>query len=285
MEINNNIHIFAQKKNWMFVGEGLDNLVYTNSKKELVFRVPKKEDTQEAIKKEAVVLPRLAGNVKNIHIPIPTIFDSEEIWYASYPFVKGVCLDTVKDVARRQNAFEQLGVALAELHTQDVSLFSEITRIVPEKKYHIVQEKAVQLPKNVLNDEQRRYIQELFAAFFSFIKPQTIPLALVHGDISEEHIYYNEAQHVVSIIDWSDITMTDPAYEFYHLLRDVSAREQEFFIQAYNTTDPLFWKRAEYYMYLDTIEVLCLFVEKHNTEQIKQFIACVDQDSKNWKAM
>lgn len=29
METNNNIDIFAQKNNWMFVGEGLDNLLYT----------------------------------------------------------------------------------------------------------------------------------------------------------------------------------------------------------------------------------------------------------------
>ena len=59
-EINiEQIKQLAAKNKWIYVGEGFDNIVYTDAQKTKAFRFPKRIDGIALIERDAAILPTL----------------------------------------------------------------------------------------------------------------------------------------------------------------------------------------------------------------------------------
>lgn len=263
----------AEKNNWQYVGEGFDNIVYADSEKTSAFRLPKKIEGVTMIQRDTDVLPTLPTQ-EGIILPIPVVKNQDGVIYGEYPFVSG---KKYEELAQQEQSglLLQLTHFLHRLHTRSHSTLEHVPVINCREHFSLIWERVQKELKDILNEKQMDYAKKLFSSYLEQYKDT--PSALIHGDISFDHLYYDNGQ--LSIIDWNDMQYTDPAYEFHHLLRQLPTSGEGLLRAQYNTgSDESFWERAIAYKYIDTFDALLSFVENNNTEHIKNFLDRIDAD-------
>ncbi|OGH92218.1 MAG: hypothetical protein A2563_00030 [Candidatus Magasanikbacteria bacterium RIFOXYD1_FULL_40_23] len=278
----NVIKQFATENHLTFIGEGFDNIVYTNSSKESVFRFPKKSDGLDVLRKESIILPYLTPDACNALVPAPVIHENKGIVYGQYPFVEGRLYGELPS-SEKQDFLIKLAVFLQRLHQINNPIFSQLPSVNGYERFKKVFQKIENLG-SVLGAEKMGYAKNLFQKFLQQKGYERVRPVFVHGDVSLDHIYYNNGQ--IAVIDWSDFQMTDPAYDFHHLLNELP-REAHLTLQThYNTgADSSFWYRAYAYRFMDTFEVLLVFVEQQNEEQVSSFLNEISSDLVQWSKL
>lgn len=264
----------AAKNEWEYVGEGFDNIVYADAQKLKALRFPKRIEGIALIERDAAVLPTLPAQ-KDIVIPVPEIKSQDGLVYGAYPFVSGKQYEHLSEQERR-HALVLLIEFLHRLHTQANPAPPVVPTISCHEHFSAIYAKVQEELANILNEKQIDYAKALFSAYLEQYK--LTPTALIHGDISFDHLYYDN-DGKLSIIDWNDMQITDPAYEFHHLLRQLPKEERDILRQQYNTSDDeSFWKRADAYTKIDTFDALLNFVKEKNTVHIQNFLDRIDTD-------
>jgi aminoglycoside phosphotransferase (APT) family kinase protein len=255
----------------IFIEEGFDNIVYRNAEKTLVYRFPKKTDVVIMLKHEYAILPILARMGMGATIPVPILKEYKKEIYAIYPYVENIRYDAL-NASDKEQLIIKLSQYLSRQHKiSDVSV--DVPQIDYRKKCHTLLDTVYNTFTGVLNPKQLAYATKLCQMFLTF---ESGKRGVLHGDISFDHVFFSSG--VMSIIDWSDVHMGDPAYEFYHLLRACNKSERILLKEHYTTTDINFWERAELFMYLDTLFVLDVAVQKNNTGLKTLFLERISTD-------
>lgn len=268
------IQQLAAKNKWGYIGEGFDNIVYADTEKTKAFRVPKKIDGAAVIQRDADILPTLPKQ-EGIFLPVPAIKNQDGVTYGEYPFVSG---KQYEDLPRQEQKIflSRLVDFLHDLHIHTTNLTLEAVPVIScHQHFSVVYTRILEELADVLSEKQMNYAKKIFTSYLE--EYRDTPSALIHGDLSFDHLYYDNGK--LSIIDWNDMQYADPAYEFHHLLRQLPKSDQNQLHAQYNTgSDESFWKRAIAYKYIDTFDALLSFVEKKNSDHIKNFLDRIDAD-------
>ena len=182
-----------------------------------LFRFPRNDEAYRAINKEYEILKLLNDKLPgNIRVP-QYVYSSLE---SDYPFVGYSLIEgrfLTKDVFKRLTEEEKhrtLG-CMAEflniLHSVDPSIL-DLEAIDLKEKYISFYNKIQTVCFPYFDNELKELTVKLFEDFFSDPFMQDYVPTLVHGDLSEDHILIT--QDGVGIIDFGDLMVFDPAYDF-----------------------------------------------------------------------
>ncbi|MGA7729851.1 MAG: phosphotransferase [Chloroflexia bacterium] len=228
-----------------FEGEGDFCRAYTVNG-DWLFRFAYNEEGSRALEREIALLPRL---VPTLSLPVPTITYSGRqhrngFLFVGYPRITGVpltfaFLQTLQPTEQEPFA-RDLALFLRGLHSFSI----EEARVlgVPACEYPfcrtedgIIEGSAAELynreSERLLNhplldrylDQMtagrvRTYVGMVVKALLHEPKRGDLPLALVHGDLSSEHILFDPTtRRITGIIDFSDAVITTPLLDFVYL--------------------------------------------------------------------
>ncbi len=223
---------------------------------ELIFRFPMRDDVIEPLQRESRLLPVLE---RTLSTPIPH-FEYMGRGNAEYPYtfvgyhkIGGIALDDPRITPKQLLALvPALATFLDELHSFPVAQAIQlgVQEHTPTLWREIYQERYIDLQKRVfpLLDAKLRMKSELLWEDFLNNKTLfTFQPKLVHRDLSGEHIFCE--QDVLSrVIDWSDVTIGDPAIDFVGLHWIGGKQFIEQIVMRYqNTIDATFWQRIDFY--------------------------------------
>ena len=186
----------------------------------LVFRAPKTQAYRDSLAHEARLLRYLQPRVK-VGIPDYT-YRSADGSFAGYPLLAGRELDAAtfgclsKD--ERGGIADELAAFLTAVHQTPKQIAQEYgaSEQDPQKDYRdlLRDTEALVLPR--LAPHEAHIVRAFLTELATELAP-TRPTALVHGDLSGEHILWNAAKQRVSVIDFSDRSIGDPALDFADL--------------------------------------------------------------------
>ncbi|MDA8233337.1 MAG: phosphotransferase [Clostridia bacterium] len=255
-----------------------------------VFRFPRREEVKKRLEKERKILPLLKG-ILPISIPdfIYTSDPSDDLVYVGYPMIKGEPLHAEKfrtlSSLEKGHLAQMLGKFLTVMHR-----FSHLDLL--EKKNDTSQIKAEweRLYKlcskafPFMETQTRDWCKNLFERFllnpenFRF-KPQ-----LIHGDLHGAHILYNtEDKKLSGIIDFEDMQVGDPAFDFMHLYITYGKEFVQSVIKYYQgTVDSTFNERIESF-YGKTLNIWGILhsVETNNKEILNIYLKRLQSEIKN----
>ena len=203
-----------------FLGEGYDSIAF-DVNAGWVFRFPKRPDVERQLFIERAILPLLAGRIV---IPMPAFSfhgvpsDLFPRHFAGYPGLPGVPAIGVEPAAENPVGLAPvLGEFLSSLHEFPVEAATALG--VPEYAPGLLLD---DVRDETLDDLHRvRQVipdvpEEAWRSFFER-RPATTGVAptLVHGDLAAEHILIDpQGPAVTGIIDWSEVSVSDPAIDF-----------------------------------------------------------------------
>lgn len=273
------IEQLAAARDWVLVGEGYDNAVYSDAARTKIFRVPKKPSGRAIMEAEAIVLPQLAEQNLGAFIPTPTLYEEGGVFFAEYPFVRGVLYEELSKNEQEDLLIKLTGF-LSNLHKIDTAPFTMLAQINWYEKCAALYQEVIE-HKQLFTAAQLEYAKNLFESYLNHAEYKNVPVALVHADISLGHVYYEAGE--ISVIDWSDFRITDPAYEFRHLFEELDPAKHHLLQYNYIDADPTFWTRAATYRFLTNFDELLDFVKSDNQAQVQAYLGYIEGDRAEWK--
>jgi len=203
-------------KNYRYLTHGWDHAIVILDGK-IVFRTPKDSRYKNELKNEIQLLHYLKKKVK---VGIPEYnYVSRDRSLAGYSMLMGQELAASR--FRRLNASEKEIVAkrLAEfitaLHATPKSVIKKChVKSDNQQKLH---EELVRDTKKLLFPRLRKKDVQLIEQYFAELKTaldHSFTNALVHNDLTGEHILWDAKNKQINIIDFSDRAFGDPASDF-----------------------------------------------------------------------
>ena len=207
-----------------------------------VFLFPKEQWGSDDLKKEIEILPHL---IKRVSLSIPEFkyvgTQPNGLQFVGYPMIVGEPMSPRLFVALSENAKERIFGQLAEFMTQVHKFPIEEARRLGapdmdiqadcKKNLETIHQYAHKLPKEVVQHIEKRTKQYLADADRHLYEP-----VLVHGDLALDHFILNEdRQEIEGIIDFGEMAITDPDYEYVYIMRELGA----------DTAERIMWKRGE----------------------------------------
>lgn len=263
------------------LGEGEDNLSY-EAGHGLIVRFSKEPDPDvrsESINRETRLLTTVA-RISPVGIPDP-VFTAAEHGCLAYYKLAGQPLIDMPAALRTIHAgpvASTLGELLAALHS---IAHDRVADLVTEDaqpiqlwlaeavgNYRAVSE---QIPA-----EYRAAIETFFAA-----RPPDDCTSLVfsHNDLGIEHILFDPQDARISgVIDWSDAALTDPAYDFALLYRDLGPTALDRALSTYSTlvtADPAIRERARFYARCSVFEDIVYGLETEHVKYVHKSLAAL----------
>lgn len=209
-----------------FFGEG-DFCVAYLINNEWVFRFAKHKKAAASLRREACLLPKIADRF-DVRIPSPQLVNADRApTFMVYAKLPGASLTrerySLLPESNRERCAIQVATFLSQMHTSDVALAwqcgVEVTDYVAQ--YGEVLARARKHLFVKLAESDRVFVEQAVAAYlqteaFSDFRP-----ALLHGDLSPDHVLYAESTASVSgIIDFGDMVIADPAWDLALIYED-----------------------------------------------------------------
>lgn len=225
-EITNNFPDFEIQK-IKRLGEGWMNEAFLING-QWVFRFPKSRHADEDLEKEINILPVLA---KRLTLSIPQ-FQYIGKQSNGYPFVGYKILpgdvigeDVIPTLSKevQESIAKQLAMFIDELSSFPVDEAEHLS--VPEYDNQIdyaeTFEEVQQLVFPHIDDELKEYITSRFDAYLNDPKNFQYDPTLIHADLSPNHMIIKpKTFEITGIIDFGDIHIGDPDYEYLYILED-----------------------------------------------------------------
>lgn len=218
-EINN----FDEKKVQVF-DDGWDFVVIVADNCR-AFRFPRREDYAKKLPIEASFLELFADKSP---VRIPKLkYQKDEISgisYVTYDFIPGVRFG--KSISQNFSKVElsavakQLGVFLTAVHSFSVEKAKQLG-VQQVDSLDAWQKRLAKIKREVfprISEYEQKWTVKLFEIFLEVIMKTSIKPVVIHSDIMPEHIIVDPETHKLSgIIDFGDIEVGDPAYDFTFL--------------------------------------------------------------------
>ena len=182
-----------------------------------LFRFPRNDEAYRAINKEYAILKILNDKLPgNIRVP-EYIYSSLEpdYPYVGYRLIEGRFLtkDVFIGLAKEEKCrtLDCMTEFLNILHSVDYTVLN-LNAAEPKEKYRNFYCRIQEVCFPYFDDELKELTVGLFENFFGDPTMHVYVPTLVHGDLSEDHILITETG--VGIIDFGDLMVFDPAYDF-----------------------------------------------------------------------
>lgn len=259
---NQDIYIEIVKRKYLHIenhklrvfDDGWDYVVIV-ADNHLAFRFPRRENYVRTLPIEVSFL-NLFADKSPVRVPKLTYQKDETtgISYVSYHFIPGV--QFTKNISSTFSKDEllavakQLGTFLTVIHLFSIEEAKQLG-IQQIDSFDSWQKRLTKIKKEVfshIDENEQQWTITLFENFLETIAKTPIKSVLTHSDIMPEHIIVDPKTHTLSgIIDFGDIVIADPAYDFTFLAR----YGQDFLNEAYQNyslpRDGVFETRRQFY--------------------------------------
>lgn len=203
------------------LGSGTDSTAYL-ANDQWIFRFPKSNAAQKTLKKEIVLLPQLRNHLP---IAIPDFKyiakDTDKLLYVCYQMLPGVPLEKnifdTMPIQKQEQALKDLTRFLQILHKFPIQTASEcrVQKELYKGAYHSEQKLLLREIQHLLSKEEISKIENIFSSYEKDEKNISNPLSILHADLKPDHILYDpETGHITGIIDWGDVCIGDPDFDF-----------------------------------------------------------------------
>jgi aminoglycoside 2''-phosphotransferase len=216
---------------------------------ELVFRFAKNEKARASLKREYCLLPKL---VNQITLPIPSLQiasleDSPQLSFIAYPLLPGKALSQEQyltlDEASRTRCAEQVAHFLNQIHSVDVKLAQDCHVLANEYANWCCDllKRSQENLFTILDKSECLFIERVIGSYLeSSSNPSDLRSTLLHGDLSPDHVLFDEkAKQVTAIIDFGDIMIGDAAWDFLWIYEDYGLDFLSRVLSAYRESDQL----------------------------------------------
>lgn len=224
-------------------GEGMDSRSFFVNDA-YVFRFPKFPHVAESFRIEINLLPKLQKQVK-ITIPQFTFIGKESngLLFVGYPKIEGVPLKSMwvgLTSDAQEKILQMLGTFLQQIHS--FSLGEARKCGVKEKNSRrICKGDFKKVAKDIypmLPKETRADVEGLYSEYLSEERNFTYMPTLLHADFGPGHIFCDEkGKRITGIIDFGDIGIGDPDYDFMYLYGEFGWEFILRFLQHYPRSD------------------------------------------------
>jgi aminoglycoside 2''-phosphotransferase len=223
---------------------------------EFIFRFATRPDVYAQYMKEAWLLPILASRLQ-LKVPEPLFvkLNLPPPFFIGYKLIPGSPLRAA-DIAECgfNNYSDQLGNFLKSLRAFPIQ---EAQTHMPILESDNWRRRYVGFNENIHNRLRMRIedsvLREVDAVFESFLSNRgnfTFKPALIHGDLSSDHILHDKAAgSLTGVIDWGDSVFGDPAFDLTGLLSDYGSSFCDSVLQGVSQSDSMLL-RAEFYLRL-----------------------------------
>ncbi len=194
---------------------------------ELTFRFPRREDYAKTLPIEVSFL-ELFADKSPVRVPELTYQKDKksEISYVTYDFIPGV--QFTKSIANSFSKGElltiaqQLGSFLTTVHSFPLEKAKQLG-IQKIDSLDSWKKRLKKIRREVfphISKSEQDWVVKLFENFLQIVREIPINSVLTHSDVMPEHIIVNPKTRTLSgIIDFGDIVISDPAYDFTILAR------------------------------------------------------------------
>ncbi|HEY8658299.1 MAG TPA: aminoglycoside phosphotransferase family protein [Hanamia sp.] len=223
------------------IGEGDNNNAFLINQN-YIFRFPKRKEVKQNLKKEIAVLPRIRHQFK---LELPKFdFVSKDINFVGYKIINGKFL-TFKIYNSLPTEFQlqiqkSLSEFLSQLHSINLAMVKdcELETMNLKEEYSDNFENVQKLIFPNITRKNSELIEQLFAAYLNNHKNFEYKPTLIHNDFSTDHILIDiSSKKITGIIDFGDIAIGDPDYDFMYLLDTFGANFIERMIRFYQQTN------------------------------------------------
>ncbi|MFE3054387.1 phosphotransferase family protein [Nocardia sp. NPDC059239] len=265
------------------LGQGLDNVSYEING-ELIIRFSKECDPDrraELVSGEARLLAVVAS-ISPVPVPDP-IFVAPERGCLAYRKLAGrpmIDLPSGIRATHTDSVAAVMGEVLSALHATTHGRIGDLVEIDVQPMQLWLTEAADNYAAvaTALPSIHRRAAE----TFFSTPPPaDCADIVFSHNDLGIEHILFDpRAARVTGILDWSDVAMIDPAYDFGLLYRDLGPTALTIAMHTYRTrtrADEGTHARAEFYARCSVFEDLAYALRTGHTEYLDKSL-----DSLRW---
>lgn len=204
-----------------YIGEGMDSKAFEVNGA-LIFRFPKTQGVGVQLKVEIRLLPKLRPTL-TLRIPDFKYVGNQSngLPFVGYEKIHGTeltknLLDSFTNEDRGV-IFKQIADLLQQIHAFPL----DIAKQCGAKEHPFRGNVALdfQVLKHevfpVLAEKEQQYIERLYSNYLSDSGMPNYTPTLIHADLSEEHILVDiETKRITGIIDFGDICIGDPDYDF-----------------------------------------------------------------------
>jgi aminoglycoside 2''-phosphotransferase len=205
---------------------------------EWVFRFAKHDEARRSLQREFCLLPKIAGQI-TLRIPFPELasFDSEPSFIA-YRLLPDNSLEPELYLRLDETERTKCAVQVAEFLNQFHSLEIETAQNCGVKtcdyrsKYRKVLSEARSRLFPLLPRPEQNFIEQVIAEYLTAADYQP---ALLHGDLSPDHVLFNATTGSVSgIIDFGDMMIGDPLWDLLWIYEDYGLEFLARFLPAFH---------------------------------------------------
>lgn len=194
---------------------------------ELTFRFPRRENYARTLPIEVSFL-NLFADKSPIRVP-KLIYQKDKksgISYVTYDFIPGVQFTkSISETFSKEELLtiaQQLGSFLTVVHSFPIEEAKQLG-IKQIDSFGSWKKRLTKIKKEVfpyIDGNEQQWIITMFENFLETIAKVPIKSVFIHSDIMPEHIIIDPKTHTLSgIIDFGDIEIADPAYDFTFLAR------------------------------------------------------------------
>ena len=269
-----------QVRSVVLMGEGTDNLAYEVNG-ELVVRFSKEPDpTRRAdlISSEAELLTAVA-QISPLPVPQPLFTDPQQgCWaYSKIPGVPLLDLPPSQRLVHAPAVAAVLGEFLAALHATPTEQMAQLVGLDETPLPEWLDEAASNYASIVREIPAAR--RGAVDGFLDTAPPRRgWPLVFSHNDLGIEHVLINSSTGALTgIIDWSDAAVTDPAYDFGLLYRDLGPAALDLALNTYQADDTTALRqRAVFYARCSVFEDLAYGIQSGRSAYTDKSLAALE---------
>ncbi len=216
----------------------------------IVFRFPNDYEYTTALATEINVLrqlqPLLKANIPNYS------YVSSDGSFAGYPIVPGEIIS--KNVFKTLNndavisIAKQLANLLSSIHaakSEGIDLRGVKDSYMPDEQME-VKKLAKKYLSTLLSADDYEVVQSILSEVDRLLK-QSTPTSFIHGDVYSNHLLWDSDNQKLGLIDFSDMTIADPAIDFAELYEYGTSFVEKVYDNYTGVKDSSFLNRAWIY--------------------------------------
>jgi aminoglycoside phosphotransferase (APT) family kinase protein len=253
-----------------FLGEGWHARAYRAGG--WVIRVPRSESACGTIERQT----RLYQILRTAGMPVPRDASivrghEGELLAGLYSFIDSnpwpVILDPVA---------ESIGRFLRAIHRLPIETVRDVCEVVPDL-WSDRFEPRLTACRRALSMSQLRWLAPTIDRFVESGGTAGSPLALVHADLSAEHLLVDRAGDLAGVIDFNGPRIADPALDFGTLIEHLGAPFAAAAWRFYrDDVDVAFWRRAAFYADVRPLVTIELGLRSGDPTRLQQGLQRLD---------
>lgn len=271
---------------WRPLGEGWMNRALLINETH-VFRFAKDADAAQDLAKEDALLPSIAERT-SLRVPRFEFVgrQSSGLAFAGYPIIVGELLspELFETLTSREQL--HLAVQLSQFMTALQSIPGELCAragvTASDHRNKCLEDQRAwrqvysQLPPGARNYVERRFDEFLNGARFFDYTPR-----LIHADLSPNHLVWSDsARQLVGVIDFGDLALADPDYEYLYLLEELGPKftKQVMTLQGVAEPDETL-RKVGYYVTFDHVHVILGGLKRGKAAWVSEGIAALNAEA------